>query len=244
MKFLYCAYCKGPVAKRNFRNRHTHDNEAEKERNEKQQPAQTKKPPLNTATQRSSSVNTKNPHQVSEGTGSNTGSGSSSGVLAVAPKYYHQKDGKKRSGGNISDDASKKKLARMDNERKDAWAILLAERPATDQSDAMSAWLMKVMAVSDLKKPTAQAIALSMEQRSSGSSNEDSNESSPTDESAPTESSSNGAVKGVVKKIPSSKPTSSNEDSSPTNGSSNESSNDSSSDNQDDMDIKEIWIRD
>lgn len=267
---MYCAYCKDPVAKRNFRNRHTHEQEASKDRNSKQKASQSKMP----ATTANASMRTndkKNPQEISEGTGSsNTLSGSSSGVLAVAPRHHHQKDAKKRSGSNLDDEGPKNKLSRMSNSRKEAWELLLAERPSTDESYAMSAWLMKVMAVSDTKKPVAQALAqvmkaaptskspatLSMEQGSSGSSNEDSNESSPTEESfpasgsAPTESSSNGDVKNVhaVKKMPSSKPMSSNdgsnEDSSPTNGSSNESSNDSSSDNQDDMDIKEIWIRD
>mmetsp|Transcript_40742 Transcript_40742/g.117003 ORF Transcript_40742/g.117003 Transcript_40742/m.117003 type:complete len:513 (-) Transcript_40742:361-1899(-) len=272
VKFLYCAYCKDPVAKRNFRNRHTHEEEEKKKKKEEAANAK-KAPPSSTAKK---VVVAKKPHEISEGTGSsNTGSSKTTSIsdpTAQMKKHHRQKDSKKRSAStSLSDsDESRKKLARMDNERKDTWAMLLAERPSTDQSDAMSAWLMKVMAVSDPKKTTAQALAqvkaasdstsespatLSME---AGSSNEDSNEdsnespttdsSSPVDESSPNESSSSdGAVKGSSKKMPSSsKPTSSNdasnEDSSPTN--SNESSNDSSSDNQDDMDIKEIWIRD
>eukprot|EP00429_Kryptoperidinium_foliaceum_P088989 CAMPEP_0176198616 /NCGR_PEP_ID=MMETSP0121_2-20121125/8143_1 /TAXON_ID=160619 /ORGANISM="Kryptoperidinium foliaceum, Strain CCMP 1326" /LENGTH=575 /DNA_ID=CAMNT_0017537469 /DNA_START=36 /DNA_END=1764 /DNA_ORIENTATION=+ len=246
VKFLYCAYCKDPVAKRNFRDRHTHNDQAASKKVNKQ----TNNTPQPQSVAKSTTKN-KATHEVSEGTGSNTGSGSSSGILAVAPKHHHNK---KRSAVNMtntsSDDASRSKLARMDDERKDAWILLLGERPNTDQSDDMSAWLMKVMAVSDLKKPTTEALAKvkggtpksnSPEPGSSGSSNEDSNESSPTDESSPTESSSsNGAVKGA-KKMASSAPTSSNDASNEENESSNDSS---SSDNQDDMDIKEIWIRD
>jgi hypothetical protein len=123
-------------------------------------------------------------YEVSEGKGSNTGSGSSSGILAVAPEHHYNK---KRSAVNMTDmtdttdDVSRSKLARMGHQRKDAWALLLAERPNTDQSDEMSAWLMKVMAVSDLTKPAAQALA-KLKAGAPKSSNEDSNESSPTDE--------------------------------------------------------------
>lgn len=270
MKFLYCAYCKDPVAKRNFRNRHTHDKEAAKEQDNKRSPPpeHSKRTPLSTAVKRLDSTSTKSPHEVSEGTGvSSTGSSSNSGVLPVPSKHHNRKDAR-RHAGNINNDTSKTKLARMDEERKEAWTCLLAERPSIGHTDAMSAWLMKVMAVSDPKKPTDQAIAevkatipssdspaeLSTGQGTSGSSNEDPNESSPThesspmDESSPTESTSDDAGKDMHKNMNASKPASSNdasnEDSLPTNGSSNESSSNSTSDSRDDMDMKEIWIRD
>lgn len=269
IKFLYCAFCKDPVAKRNFRNRHTHEDNVDSSDRPFKMQKMTKSVPSSRPNTNAPNAS-KAPHEVSEGAGSsNNGSGegwpSNSNLVsrqtAMLPRKrpHYLKESQKRSTtaaamSSETDTTSQEKSARVDTKRVDAWTMLLAERPSTDQSDAMSKWLMKVMAISDLKKSTAQAIAVAKASNSDmGSSNEGSNdgaspgdESSPTDDSSPTESSSDDTGQNV-KKMPSSKPTSSNdasnEDSSPTN--SNDSSNDSSSDNQDeDMDIKEIWIRD
>lgn len=43
--------------------------------------------------------------------------------------------------------------AKISADRKDRWAALLGKRPATKDGDSMSAWLMEVLAVSDLDTP-------------------------------------------------------------------------------------------
>lgn len=43
--------------------------------------------------------------------------------------------------------------AKISSDRKERWAALLSKRPATKDGDSMSAWLMEVLAVSDLDTP-------------------------------------------------------------------------------------------
>lgn len=43
--------------------------------------------------------------------------------------------------------------AKISMDRKERWAALLGKRPATKDGDSMSAWLMEVLAVSDLDTP-------------------------------------------------------------------------------------------
>ena len=47
----------------------------------------------------------------------------------------------------------------IDTDRCTRWAELLCDRPSTGDSNAMSAWLLKVLAVSDLEKPLAAKVA-------------------------------------------------------------------------------------
>ena len=42
---------------------------------------------------------------------------------------------------------------KISTDRKERWAALLSKRPATKDGDSMSAWLMEVLAVSDLDTP-------------------------------------------------------------------------------------------
>ena len=44
---------------------------------------------------------------------------------------------------------------RIEPERSSRWADLLRDRPSTGDSNAMSSWLLEVLAVSDLEKPLA-----------------------------------------------------------------------------------------
>lgn len=74
-------------------------------------------------------------------------------------KQSFERQGTKRPVGAISDvtdpadEIIAKRLAMMGAKRQDAWAILLGQRPSTDDGDDMSAWLMQIMAVSDMKNP-------------------------------------------------------------------------------------------
>lgn len=216
---VYCAFCKDPVAKRNFRNRHNHHEEMNTEEGDDSKDTQKavrkhqerdreRKPPLSTVISSSS-------NNISEGSGSG-----SSISKSIEP------NDKKRPAASMTAAAPEslsRKFARIDAERKEAWNILLAKRPSSDQSEEMSAWLMQIMAVSDLKKSMTEVHAEAKD--TFKKPRVTSNSESPVTSSM--ESSSSYTRNGSTDSASSSTPS----ESSPTDGSSNDSSNESS-DNQ------------
>ena len=151
VKFLYCTYCKDPVAKRNFRNRHNHGmTTAEGDSSE---------------TKSKASANTANgPAKVTSGSSASDGSGSSEGAIKKGENI------KKRSAAvaGLSDaagavhPAERSKLARLemaDPDRVRAWQLLLPTRPQAENEEHMSAWLMRVMAVSDTARPISEVLS-------------------------------------------------------------------------------------
>lgn len=111
----------------------------------------------------------------------------------------------------------------ISQERRDRWVTLLAKRPATKDGDSMSAWLMEVLAVSDLDTPLKisevaeppketenmdphkkhSAIELTKSDNDYGSSNEDSHaieNNDRADDEKPAAGDSNGAI--IKKKRP------------------------------------------
>ena len=102
-----------------------------------------------------------NTTQVVSGSSSNAAEGSnpSEGSRSTSSSDPAAKDRTKRAAGPVisSDHPLKKvKLEQLHPERKEAWSLLLAERPETDAEEQMSAWLMKVIAVSDARKPVSE----------------------------------------------------------------------------------------
>jgi hypothetical protein len=60
---------------------------------------------------------------------------------------------KSTSEQSDENDEISKKIASIDMARRSAWERLLVSRPSTDDNEELAAWLVRVMAVSDLKKP-------------------------------------------------------------------------------------------
>lgn len=147
VKFLYCSYCKDPVAKRNFRNRHNHGMAEVTEAAEEDENHNTAKAPAKVT----------------------SGSSSSDGSSAGDNSGNNQDDGNnKRTATQAlgeepsADLAIPNKLARLtrvDPTRVEAWQMLLPTRPSSDDEETMSAWLMRVMAVSDTARPISEVLA-------------------------------------------------------------------------------------
>ncbi|KAL3910440.1 MAG: hypothetical protein SGARI_002124, partial [Bacillariaceae sp.] len=151
VKFLYCTFCKDPVAKRNFRNRHNHGMTTEGDSSETKSKASTSA--------------AGGPAKVTSGSSASDGSGSSEG------KTIRKGDGnKKRSAAAAAladlsaseHPAVRNKLARLemtDPDRAKAWQLLLPTRPQAENEECMSAWLMRVMAVSDTARPISEVLS-------------------------------------------------------------------------------------
>jgi hypothetical protein len=61
--------------------------------------------------------------------------------------------GKKAKPAAVEAPASAASDTKISSDRKERWGSLLGKRPATKDGDSMSAWLMEVLAVSDLDTP-------------------------------------------------------------------------------------------
>ena len=170
VKFLFCAYCHGPVAKRNFRSRHSHKEQQEEQSNTSAKAAaangsrpfhrQTLPKTYDNENRKQTEASVKNrissssSHQTSE-------SASPSGSSANAP---HELNNGKRNRDDSHSSTEKSSgsddpptsNAGSEDSREAIWASLLKKRPRTDTGDEMSAWLMKVMAVSDDQKSLSE----------------------------------------------------------------------------------------
>jgi len=196
VKFLYCAYCKDPVAKRNFRTKHTHA-----ELHGKVPPQagikkvasggtdsnDRKKAPVSTILPMSKKRKAQHLVVSSDGNGSGSGQCSgdqkeSSSGAGTSSSDNPSSDLNKQKGGNLTTDENieaSRKLAKLDKERRSAWERLLVSRPDTDRSSDMSSWLMRVMAISDLNKSTEEILQEPQETTTpSGSFQQESSETS------------------------------------------------------------------
>ena len=151
MKFLYCAFCKDAVAKRNFRKRHQHEQSE------------------NSGVKMVDSARAV--HWVGAG-GTKEASGQLQAALISGSCSHPSEESQSGSGSTLtnSHEAGRKrlasviamrtdlraKLAKLEPKRKEAWDLLLASRPDTAQSNKMSAWLMHIMALSDKAKPLSE----------------------------------------------------------------------------------------
>jgi hypothetical protein len=154
IKFRYCSHCKVPVAKRNFRKRHKHggddirggdDSGGEEEIGKKGIPAQI----------------TAKCEEVNDGDGLSSQSADSNvqdkqtelgiqqGLVRSSMRSFEKKSKANNSGVAALGPGDEK----ITPARQHRWTTLLAKRPATKDGDSMSAWLMEVLAVSDLDTP-------------------------------------------------------------------------------------------
>ena len=125
VKFLYCCYCKGPIARRSFRNKHYH---AELRNGEDPNKVQ----------DRSSSV---------ESSWSNSSSSKS-----AKKKRGHL--GPISTSSEQADEPPLSKRMKLSLCRREAWALLFQSRPSREaKGDETSEWLMQVLTVSDRKTP-------------------------------------------------------------------------------------------
>lgn len=148
IKFRYCSHCKVPVAKRNFRKRHKHggnpggiDIGGDDSGAEDDYPGSKKGIPAQ--------IMAKHQEAVEDADGLSSQSTVSNGEV--------EKGLVRNSMRNLEKDAShpspKAKSGDISESRQERWAQLLGKRPATKDGDSMSAWLMEVLAVSDLDTP-------------------------------------------------------------------------------------------
>lgn len=182
VKFRYCSHCKVPVAKRNFRKRHKHgdgqggkgDDESASDEDEggsdeadsKNNASQGAVPSLVT-TSRTSNREETIPTQVT--TTKNDGSSAkkrgedrkkkSSIPVQVSTSSDSGGISKKKVNGkpvnslNLVCMRSGDERSEVVETRRQKWAALLEKRPQTKDGEAISTWLLQVLAVSDLWKP-------------------------------------------------------------------------------------------
>jgi hypothetical protein len=65
----------------------------------------------------------------------------------------HSKRGSRRDGIIVTESEGATSSLFVDQKRQLKWRVLLGERPPSDDEPNMSAWLLRVMAVSDRKEP-------------------------------------------------------------------------------------------
>lgn len=137
VKFRYCVFCRDPVAKRSFRNRHNHAGEKLEDRTRGDGSKQAKTSLYGTV----SSCSTLSP--------SEDGSGSASSPDEDLPM--------KRCCEDSSRGKRPSKSAKVHDERMAAWELLLANRPDASKDKEITVWLDQVMLVSDARKPFSAA---------------------------------------------------------------------------------------
>lgn len=152
IKFRYCSHCKVPVAKRNFRKRHKHGGEAiprgddsggEEEVDKKGIPSQI----------------TASREEAADADGISSQSADDSVPDVKKKSFVDEQQGLVRRSMRSFESAQKGRdevssgNRVISAERNARWVALLAKRPSTKESDTMSAWLMDVLAVSDLDTP-------------------------------------------------------------------------------------------
>ena len=154
IKFRYCSHCKVPVAKRNFRKRHKHGGEdiprgAGDDSGGEEEPSVKKGIPAHiTADQ-----DQENDALSSQSADSNPQEKSDLGVRQGLVQSSMRTFEKKKQPQVPEAPEESVTGAKISMDRKERWAALLGKRPATKDGDSMSAWLMEVLAVSDLDTP-------------------------------------------------------------------------------------------
>lgn len=158
IKFRYCTHCKVPVAKRNFRKRHKHGksssgNDGEEDEDvEDEEEVPKPKPPMamvmamdETPKKDVSAFCQEIPKKMDIP------------VPVVVPKKMKAPK-EPRPVSNENDVSVLPPIAhqarpKISAERECLWGQLLAKRPPTKDGEAVSAWLMEVLSVSDLDTP-------------------------------------------------------------------------------------------
>ena len=173
IKFRYCSQCKVPVAKRNFRKRHKHggdpiaggkgddscgeeDNAAAKKGIPSQITASHEEAAEADGISSQSADSTNNqleskakPVNVA---GSTSGADVQQGLVRNSMRTFESARSK-TAAALLGSAAAQSSPRTISGDRKARWVALLAKRPSTKDSDTMSAWLMEVLAVSDLETP-------------------------------------------------------------------------------------------
>ena len=174
IKFRYCSQCKVPVAKRNFRKRHKHGGDpiaggkGDDSGGDEDNVAVKKGIPSQITASReesadadgisSQSADSTNNHQDTKikpaaFDGAQRGADLQQGLLVRNSMRTFESAKIKSKGASFENDAAQASPKTISGERKERWVALLAKRPSTKDSDTMSAWLMDVLAVSDLETP-------------------------------------------------------------------------------------------
>lgn len=153
IKFRYCSHCKVPVAKRNFRKRHKHGGEeiakipGEDSDGEEEIAVKKGIPSQITANHKeaveadgiSSQSTDSNPREKADDM--------HKGLVRTVQTFESSKNHAVLPVAAALDEA------KISGERQKRWMDLLSKRPSTKDGDAMSTWLMEVLAISDLETP-------------------------------------------------------------------------------------------
>lgn len=155
IKFRYCSHCKVPVAKRNFRKRHKHGGEdiprgAGDDSGGEEEPSVKKGIPAHiTANQDGMEADALSSQSADSNPQEKSDLGVRQGLVQSSMRSFEKK--KQPQVPEMPDESVTG--AKISLDRKERWAALLGKRPATKDGDSMSAWLMEVLAVSDLDTP-------------------------------------------------------------------------------------------
>jgi hypothetical protein len=165
VKFRYCAFCRVPVAKRNFHQRHGHGIPTTREEAQNNKSSGTVKRPSAPNPQPTVATNNRSGSKQNKKTPPTKTVGNSR--LHSTDDLSRQSNKRDRDRYSIasnqkvscsdpsgtSTSISKSVSPEIPHARQMQWASLLRRRPDTSDSDSMSAWLLQVMAISDLKAP-------------------------------------------------------------------------------------------
>lgn len=157
IKFRYCSHCKVPVAKRNFRKRHKHGGEIIGDKGDDSGDDETPKKGIPSQITASRDEE-EDEDGISSQSADSTNHGGIESKQAPVPKVALAQSSMIAPGiANVKEvfdhGVVPKSNGKISDERLSHWVSLLAKRPSTKDSDTMSAWLMEVLAVSDLETP-------------------------------------------------------------------------------------------
>ena len=157
IKFRYCSHCKVPVAKRNFRKRHKHGGEdvpplqgdADDSGGEDEVSGKRDIP---------SQITAKRSNSDADGLSSNSAESNDKedmpqGLVQSSTVTHEPNRAAPAAAAAVAAMQQYHENPKISRERMERWASLLGRRPATKEGDMMSAWLMDVLAVSDLDTP-------------------------------------------------------------------------------------------
>jgi len=165
IKFRYCSHCKVPVAKRNFRKRHKHGGEdfpkgageEAADTGDEADAAMKKGIPSQITASRevvndADDISSQSADSTKEQEKKMTEADVQQGLVRNSMRTFESKKSKfasaaKGAGVLPAGDGT------ITDKRQKQWAVLLGKRPSTKDGNSMSAWLMEVLAVSDLGSP-------------------------------------------------------------------------------------------
>jgi hypothetical protein len=163
IKFRYCSHCKVPVAKRNFRKRHKHGGEdipkgTGDESGDEGELAVKKGIPSQITANREAShdadgISSQSADSTKEHEKNMTETDVQQGLVRSSMRTFEIKQSKDTTLKDIPAAAAPLGDDKISEKRQKRWTSLLARRPSTKDGDSMSAWLMEVLAVSDLATP-------------------------------------------------------------------------------------------